>query len=360
MSEIIQDIQNGKMVILVDDEDRENEGDIVLAAEFVTPEHINFMAKHARGLICLTLTPERCQQLDIGLMVHRGDNGTQYGTNFTVSIEAAQGVTTGISAHDRARTIQVAIQPQARPQDIVQPGHVFPLMAQKGGVLMRAGHTEAGCDLAMLANLSPYAVICEIMNDDGSMARLTDLEKFAAQYQLKIGSIADLIQYRLHTQRMIQHLQTTTHASSMGDIKIHVYQDIVGQQIHLAVVRGVPDNGVHHVRVHEPLSVVDFLCNDSMHSWALTRILQRPEPDFTLVLLNCVQTSDQLLHSLDKLAQLQNHGAKPVLKTDIRTYGIGAQILQDLGVQKMRLFTQPRKLPSLAAYGLEVVDYVVD
>jgi len=271
--EIIAELAAGRMVILVDEEDRENEGDLVLAADYVTPEAINFMARYGRGLICLTLTEERCRQLKLPLMV--ATNAARHGTNFTVSIEAADGVSTGISAADRARTVQAAVARQARPEDIVQPGHIFPLMAQSGGVLMRAGHTEAGCDLARLAGLTPAAVICEILKDDGTMARLPDLVEFGAQHRLKIGAIADLIQYRSAHESLIERVVERDIRTHWGAFRLVAYRDAAAGSPHLALVRGNIDAAVETlVRVHEPLSVLDLLENDaSTHSWPLERAM---------------------------------------------------------------------------------------
>ena len=257
-SEIVADMRAGKMVILVDEEDRENEGDLVLAADHVSPEAINFMAKFGRGLICLTLTREHCEQLKLPLMVK--ENGTSMGTNFTVSIEAASGVTTGISAADRAHTIKTAVAKDAQPQDLVQPGHIFPLMAQPGGVLIRSGHTEAGCDLSAMAGCSPAAVICEIMKDDGTMARLPDLVEFAKIHQLKIGTIVDLIQYRSENESMVKRVGQKTLETPWGSFETTLYRDIPSQQLHLALVKGSPSPDQETlVRVHEPAHLMDFL-----------------------------------------------------------------------------------------------------
>ena len=271
--EIIAELRAGRMVILVDEEDRENEGDLVIAADHVSPEAINFMAKHGRGLICLTLTRERCQQINLPLMVR--DNGTSMGTNFTVSIEAASGVTTGISAADRAHTISVAVAAKAKPNDLVQPGHIFPLMAQPGGVLIRSGHTEAGCDLAALAGCSPTSVICEIMKDDGTMARLPDLLEFAKEHQLKIGSIADLIQYRSQHESIVIREGEREFATPWGNFQGIIYRDTPSSCIHIALVKGKPsENQETLVRVHEPLTVLDFLeAKSSTHSWPLAQAL---------------------------------------------------------------------------------------
>jgi 3,4-dihydroxy 2-butanone 4-phosphate synthase/GTP cyclohydrolase II len=353
-AEIIAEIRAGKIVVLVDDEDRENEGDLVLAAEHVTPEAVNFMAKHARGLVCLTLTEERCRQLALPLMVR--DNRAQMGTNFTLSIEAAEGVTTGISAHDRARTVRAAVAKDAKPSDIVQPGHIFPVMAQPGGVLVRAGHTEAGCDLSALAGLTPASVICEIMRDDGAMARLPDLLEFAAEHQLKIGTIADLIQYRSAHESLVQRTSEKPIETAWGRFRLVAFRDLPTASTHLALVLGEPGAASETlVRVHEPLSIVDLLdTGPGTHSWGIGEALAaiRKAGGGVMVLLNCSQ-SDAALEA--RLAQSRPVGGGRSM--DLRTYGIGAQILRDLGVGKMRLLAAPRKMPSMAGFGLEVTGY---
>ena len=362
--EIIADLRAGKMVILVDEEDRENEGDLVLAADHVTAEAVNFMAKHGRGLICLTLTRERCQQLNLPLMVR--DNGTSMGTNFTVSIEAAAGVTTGISAADRALTIRTAVAPNAKPNDLVQPGHIFPLMAQPGGVLIRSGHTEAGCDLAAMAGCSPTSVICEIMKDDGSMARLPDLFEFAKEHQLKIGSIADLIQYRSQHESIVVREGKREFITPWGKFEGIVYRDTPSSGVHIALVHGKPTETQETlVRVHEPVTVLDFLDSQvSNHSWPLAQALQQiaAAPAGVAVLLNAAgiaAPNDQdWLAQFQKLNQSKDEVKKPLArKTDFRSYGIGAQILKDIGVGKMRLLANPNPVPSLSGYKLEVTSY---
>ena len=362
--EIIADLRAGKMVILVDEEDRENEGDLVLAADHVTAEAVNFMAKHGRGLICLTLTRERCQQLNLPLMVR--DNGTSMGTNFTVSIEAAAGVTTGISAADRALTIKTAVAPNAKPNDLVQPGHIFPLMAQPGGVLIRSGHTEAGCDLAAMAGCSPTSVICEIMKDDGSMARLPDLFEFAKEHQLKIGSIADLIQYRSQHESIVVREGKREFITPWGKFEGIVYRDTPSSGVHIALVHGKPSETQETlVRVHEPVTVLDFLDSQvSNHSWPLAQALQQiaAAQAGVAVLLNAAgiaAPNDQdWLAQFQKLNQSKDEVKKPLArKTDFRSYGIGAQILKDIGVGKMRLLANPNPVPSLSGYKLEVTSY---
>jgi 3,4-dihydroxy 2-butanone 4-phosphate synthase / GTP cyclohydrolase II len=323
------------------------------------------MAKHGRGLICLTLTRERCQQLNLPLMVR--DNGTSMGTNFTVSIEAASGVTTGISAADRALTIKTAVAPHAKPNDLVQPGHIFPLMAQPGGVLIRSGHTEAGCDLAAMAGCSPTAVICEIMKDDGSMARLPDLLQFAKEHELKIGSIADLIQYRSQHESIVVREGVREFNTPWGKFQGIVYRDTPSSCIHLALVHGAPSESEETlVRVHEPVTVLDFLdAKASTHSWPLAQALQKlaAAPSGVAVLLNASGIAAP--NDADWLAQFQKlNGAESqeatkaaARKTDFRTYGIGAQILKDIGVGKMRLLANPSPVPSLSGYKLEITGY---
>jgi 3,4-dihydroxy 2-butanone 4-phosphate synthase / GTP cyclohydrolase II len=353
--EIIAELKAGRMVVLVDDEQRENEGDLVLAADFVTPEAINFMSKHGRGLICLTLTEQRCRQLNLPLMVR--DNRSPLGTAFTVSIEAASGVTTGISAHDRARTVQAAAAPDARPEDIVQPGHIFPLMAQAGGVLVRAGHTEAGCDLATLAGLTPAAVICEILKDDGTMARLPDLLEFSARHGVKIASIAELIRFRSQNESLIKRVAERTVQTVYGPFRLIAYLEKLAGETHLALVRGEISAAAETlVRVHEPLSLLDLLDTGAgVHSWTIhdaLRTIAEHENGGLLVLLNCSESAGQLLE------RAASPGRRPPAKMDLLTYGIGAQILRDLSVRKMRLMAAPRKMPSMAGWDLEVTGYV--
>jgi len=358
VAEIVADMKAGRIVILVDEEDRENEGDLVLAADHVTPEAINFMARFGRGLICLTLTRERCERLRLPPMVAR--NGTKMGTAFTVSIEAATGVTTGISAADRARTVQAAVAKNAGPDDLVQPGHIFPLQAVDGGVLMRAGHTEAGCDLAGMAGCTPAAVICEIMKDDGTMARLPDLQLFAAEHGLKIGTIADLIEYRSRNESLVQKVGERPLKTAFGEFTAHAFRDKPSQGVHLALVKGRWNaDAVVPVRVHEPLSALDALeVGRAMHSWSLDASLAHiaREGKGVAVLLNCGETGEQLLAQFAgtaKPSQAPERG-----KMDLRTYGIGAQILRECGVHRMNLMGPPRRMPSMAGYGLEVVGHL--
>ena len=354
ITEIIEELKAGRMVVLVDEEDRENEGDLVMAAEHVTPDAINFMAKYGRGLICLTLTDARCRQLGLKQMV--SDNQTPHGTAFTVSIEAATGVTTGISAQDRAVTIQAAVAKDAKPTDIIQPGHIFPLRAQPGGVLMRAGHTEAGCDLAQLAGLEPASVICEILKDDGTMARLPDLIPFAQQHGLKIGAIADLIHYRNQTESLVERVADRLIQTVYGAFRLLAYRDNNGET-HLALVKGtIHADQETLVRVHEPLSVMDFLdVTGGGHSWPIMGAMERiaESQSGVIVLLHRPETADALLKRVSPPAQ-----AATAKKVDLRDYGIGAQILKDIGVGKMRLLSSPLKMPAMDGFGLEVTGYV--
>ncbi|VTU26683.1 bifunctional 3,4-dihydroxy-2-butanone-4-phosphate synthase/GTP cyclohydrolase II [Variovorax sp. PBL-E5] len=359
VEEIVAEMRAGRMVILVDEEDRENEGDIVIAADHVTPEAINFMARHARGLICLTLSREMCERLQLPPMVAR--NGAKHATAFTVSIEAAEGVTTGISAADRARTVQAAVARDAVAADLVQPGHIFPLQAVDGGVLMRAGHTEAGCDLASMAGCSPAAVICEVMNEDGTMARLPDLQVFAAEHGLKVGTIAALIEHRSRNESLIEKVGCREIHTAWGNFTAHAFRDKPSKGVHLALVRGRWDAGdTVDVRVHEPLSVLDVLeVNRSLHSWSLDASLAHiaAQGKGVAVLLNCGETGAELLSQFDgtaRPAQAPERG-----RMDLRSYGIGAQILRECGVHTMNLLGTPRRMPSMAAgYGMEIAGYI--
>ena len=350
--EIIDEIRNGRMVILIDEEDRENEGDLVLAAQFVTPANINFMAKFGRGLICLTLTSTRCRQLHLAPMV--GANRSRLGTNFTVSIEAARGVTTGISAADRAKTVLAAVAKDAQPGDVVQPGHIFPLMAEDGGVLVRAGHTEAGCDLAAMAGLEPAAVICEILREDGEMARLPDLIEFGDQHGLKIGTIADLIHHRSQTESLIERVMQRPIETMFGTFELIAYREKISRDTHLALVKGKTQPGEEVlVRVHEPLSVADVLdAGSRMHSWHLNDAMKMIAQAGTgvIVLLHRTEDGETLLAHLDEEPRTSP-------KLDLRNYGIGAQILRDLGVTRMRLLAAPRRTPSMTGFDLEITGY---
>jgi 3,4-dihydroxy 2-butanone 4-phosphate synthase/GTP cyclohydrolase II len=354
--ELIDEIRRGRMVVLADAEDRENEGDLVLAADFVTPESINFMATHARGLVCLTLTEERCRQLNLPLMV--SDNRAPLGTAFTVSIEAASGVTTGISAADRARTVRSATARHAKPEDIVQPGHIFPVMAQKGGVLVRAGHTEAGCDLAELAGLTPAAVICEIMNPDGSMARMPELASFAERHGLRIGTIAGLIHHRSETETLVERVADRTVATPYGPFRLCVYHDKTVDEVHYALVKGepAPDRPIL-VRVHEPFASLDLFDFDTTrHAYSVQDAMRMVahHKEGVIVLLRRHEPTEEILERVQG-SHDKRRGSR---KWDPRLHGIGAQILRDLGVGKMRVLARPKRIPSMSGFGLEVVEYV--
>jgi 3,4-dihydroxy 2-butanone 4-phosphate synthase/GTP cyclohydrolase II len=353
--EIIAELKAGRMAVLVDDEDRENEGDLIFAAQFVTPEKINFMAKFGRGLICMPIVEAHAERLNLLPMVAR--NRSVHGTNFTVSIEAASGVTTGISAADRAHTIKVAASPTSAPADIVQPGHVFPLVARSGGVLVRAGHTEACCDLAQLAGLNPAAVLCEIMKDDGSMARLPDLIAFAKQHDLKIGSIADLIRFRSQNESLVKRVTERTVQTRFGPFRMIAYIEKLSGETHLVLSRGeISPASETLVRVHEPLSLLDLLdAGPGTHSWSVHEALERiaSEGKGIMVLLNCSESAAQLI---ERVASPER--PRPPTKVDFLTYGIGAQILRDLKVGKMRLMAAPRKMPSMAGWELEIAGYI--
>ncbi len=362
IEDIIDDLSKGKMVIIMDDEDRENEGDLLIAADCVTPETVNFMAHHGRGLICLTLSQARCKQLKLPLMV--ANNGSGHGTNFTLSIEAAEGVTTGISAADRARTIQAAVAEHAEAQDIVQPGHIFPLMAQPGGVLTRAGHTEAGCDLARLAGHEEAAVIVEILNDDGSMARRPDLEVFAKTHGLRIGTIADLIEYRIQNEQTVVRTANAKLPTEYGDFDLFIYADTVNHDQHLALVRGeinAEQATTVRVHVHNPLrDLAGGIGHDS--GWSLRSALQyiaNEDHGVVVILQNQVSQDDVLSQVLSFNPVTRNAN---VINLDdrksMRTLGLGAQIVKDLGVRKMRVLGTPKKMPALSGFGLEVVDYL--
>ena len=358
--EIVAELRAGRMVSLVDEEDRENEGDLVLAADFVTPEAINFMVKYARGLVCLTLTEERCDQLELSMMSSK--NGTPFGTNFTVSIEAAEGVTTGISAADRAKTIQVAVAKDAKASDIVMPGHIFPLKAQPGGVLMRAGHTEAGCDLTAMAGLTPASVICEIMKDDGTMARLPDLLQFAEEHGLKIGTIADLIHYRSRNESLVEKIGERPLKTAQGDFRMIAYRDKPSGSAHLALVHGNIQPGKETlVRVHQPVSILDVLESEATtHSWNLSASLAAVQcaESGVIVLLNCEESAEQFFSQFEALGKPDAKPKGRAASMDLRSYGIGAQILRELGVCKMKLMANPRKMPSMTGFNLEVTGYM--
>ncbi|WP_290789655.1 bifunctional 3,4-dihydroxy-2-butanone-4-phosphate synthase/GTP cyclohydrolase II [Halomonas sp.] len=361
IEDLIEDIRQGKMVILMDDEDRENEGDLIMAAEKVQAEHINFMARHGRGLICLPMTRERCERLNLPLMVT--DNGSGFATKFTVSIEAAEGVTTGISAADRARTVQAAVTRDATADSIVQPGHIFPLMAEPGGVLRRAGHTEAACDLSALAGLDPSGVICEIMNDDGSMARRPELERFAAEHGLKMGTIADLIHYRIHNEQTVQHVEATPVQTAHGELTLHVFRDSIQGAHHLALVKGRPNPDTPTtVRVHLADAMRDLLSLQKGESaqWnshrAIAEVARAERGVF--VLIDDGRPRQDLRDYLDTF--LERRRAPRTSDSDgagnYLTIGTGSQILRHLGVGKMRLLSSPWKFSALSGFDLEVVE----
>lgn len=363
-AEIIEDIRQGKMVILMDDEDRENEGDLIIAAERITPEAINFMARYGRGLICLTLTEERCEQLRLPLMVNQ--NNAPYATNFTVSIEAAEGVTTGISAADRARTVQAAVAPQAKPDDLVMPGHIFPLKAKSGGVLNRAGHTEAGCDLARLAGYEPAAVIVEVLNEDGTMARRPDLEKFAAEHDLKIGTIADLIEYRSLQEKTVERQAQCRLPTRFGEFELITYQDTIDKQVHFALINGTidPEQAIN-VRVHLQDTFNDLFATDraTQRSWPLGHAMEfLGQHGGVLVVIGRTQTADDILEQVRSFAEEDRGERKPTAAASnaSRSVGIGSQILADLGIHKMHLLSTPKRYTALSGFGLEVVDFIED
>lgn len=361
IEEIIDDIRQGKMVILMDDEDRENEGDVIIAAERVRTEDINFMATNARGLICLTLTRERCEYLKLPLMVN--ENNTPYNTNFTVSIEAASGVTTGISAADRARTIHAAVGRDAVAEDIIQPGHIFPIMAQPGGVLRRAGHTEAGCDLARLAGYLPAAAIVEIMNADGSMARRPDLEKFAEKHGIKIGTIVDLIHYRIANEHTVTKVSSNKLETQYGVFDVHAYKDSISGSLHLAFSRGeISADEPLLVRVHIPNTLRDIceVYNTNRTSWSFSDALERigSEGSGVAVLLSGDDYAQDLGQNIAKVLSDGSEAYPANRSGSDLTIGTGSQILRDLGVGKMRLLSYPAKFNAISGFDLEVVEFV--
>jgi len=369
IEELLEDLRAGRMVVVMDDEDRENEGDLIMPASLVRPEDINFMARYGRGLICLTLTRERCRQLRLPLMVSDTDRDRR--TNFTVSIEAAQGVTTGISAYDRAHTVRTAVQPDASPEDLRQPGHIFPIMAQPGGVLTRAGHTEAGCDLARLAGFEAAAVIVEIMNDDGTMARRPDLEMFARAHGLKIGTIADLIRYRLRNERSVERISEQPVQTEFGEFKLYVYEDHVHRDVHLALTHGaVGAADVPLVRVHVADTLRDLLgVRGDSRAWTLRAAMQRiaQAGSGVIVVLRDPETPRDLVEAVRALAPAgassaasltSNAEAKGEGGVVLRTYGVGAQILKDLGIRRMRVLSAPKQIHGISAFDLEIESYV--
>jgi 3,4-dihydroxy 2-butanone 4-phosphate synthase/GTP cyclohydrolase II len=362
IEDILADLAAGKMVVIVDDEDRENEGDLLMAAEKVRPEDVNFMARFGRGLICLTLTRERCAQLRLPLMV--SDTDRERRTNFTLSIEAAEGITTGISAYDRAHTIRTAVAADARPDHLRQPGHIFPVMAQPGGVLTRAGHTEAGCDLARLAGLTPAAVIVEIMNDDGTMARRPQLEEFARLHGLRMGTIRDLIRYRLRNERTVERIAERSIQTEFGEFRLYCYEDHVNRDLHLALARGSMDGAeLPLVRVHLADTLRDLLTvrgGDQPRAWTLRAALERiaASPAGVLVILREPESPRALVDAIQGLASHESSASANRGDEVLRTYGIGAQILKDLGVRRMRVLSAPKHLQGISAFDLEVAGYV--
>ena len=359
--EIIEDLRQGKMVVIMDDEDRENEGDLLMAATAVTADDVNFMARFGRGLICLTLTQQRCQQLNLPLMIHGTD--VLESTNFTMSIEAAEGVTTGISAADRAVTIAAAVKADATAKDLVQPGHIFPLMAQPGGVLTRAGHTEAGCDLAGLAGLDPSAMIVEILNEDGTMARRPDLETFAEEHDLKIGTIEDLISYRLKNEKTVERISECDFPSEYGEFKLIAYRNSLDSLTHYALLSAEGDidsNEPVTVRVHMKNALTDAFGSQESKSWPLQDALKQvaKEKQGVVVVLSLPDEDATILHWMSERTSAAADVVKTKQPADIRTDGAGAQILMDLGVKKMKLMTAPKVIHGLAGFGLEVVDYI--
>jgi len=361
IDDIIDDIAAGKMVIMVDDEGRENEGDLIMAASKVRPEDVNYMAMHGRGLICLTLSRERCKQLRLPLMV--SDTDEHHATNFTISIEAAEGITTGISAHDRAKTIHAAVAPDARPEHLSQPGHIFPVMAQPGGVLTRAGHTEAGCDLARLAGLEPAAAIVEILNDDGTMARRPDLEQFAQKHNIRIGTIADLIRYRLEKERNVERIADNVIETDSGEFRMYCYDDHINRSVHVALVKGDLDAvEAPLVRVHLQDTLGDVIGVRSQSlGWPLHAAIERisREEAGVIVLLRDQETSRDFMDAVDSLDQhrddLEDRRTGDMV---LRTYGVGAQILRDLGLSKIRVLSAPKQMYAISGFDLEITEYV--
>jgi 3,4-dihydroxy 2-butanone 4-phosphate synthase / GTP cyclohydrolase II len=367
VEELLDELRAGRMVVVMDDEDRENEGDLLMPASLVRPEDINFMARYGRGLICLTLTRERCRQLRLPLMVSETDRDRR--TNFTLSIEAAQGVTTGISAYDRAHTVRTAVAPNASPEDLRQPGHIFPIMAQPGGVLTRAGHTEAGCDLARLAGFEPAAVIVEIMNDDGTMARRPDLESFARAHNLKIGTIAELIRYRLRNERSVERVSEQPVQTEFGEFRLFLYEDHVHRDVHLAMVHGpIGDSSVPLVRVHIADTLRDLLgVRGPSRAWTLRAAMERiaQAGSGVIVILRNHETPRDLVEAVGALSGVTGSAIQTTGLAEassgggvLRTYGVGAQILKDLGVRRMRVLSAPKQLQGISAFDLEIESYV--
>ena len=361
IEDIIADIAAGKMVVMVDDENRENEGDLIMAAAKVRPQDINYMATHGRGLICLTMSRNRCKQLRLPLMV--SDTDEHHATNFTISIEAAEGITTGISAHDRAKTIQAAVADDAIPEHLSQPGHIFPVMAQPGGVLTRAGHTEAGCDLARLAGLEPAAAIVEILNDDGTMARRPDLEKFAQARGIRMGTIADLIRYRLEKKRNVERIAEKPINTEFGEFTMYCYDDLVNRSVHVALVKGdleKVDTPLVRVHLQDTLGDVVGVQSDSL-GWPLHNAIERiaGEEAGVIVLLRDQESSRDFIDAVENLGthrdELEQQRSGDAV---LRTYGIGAQILRDLGLSKIRVLSAPKQMYAISGFDLEITEYV--
>ena len=356
--DILEDLKKGKMVLIVDDESRENEGDFIMAASKVTPDDINFMSKYARGLICLTLTRERCKQLNLPLM--KTDTDSKHETNFTISIEASEGVTTGISAYDRAHTIRTAVMPDATSSHISRPGHIFPLMAQPGGVLTRAGHTEAGCDLTRLAGFEPAAVIVEIMSDDGSMARLPELEKIAKDHDIKIGTIEDLIKYRTKHEKTVIRENESLINTEFGEFNLVSYEDILSKTAHIALIKGdIKKDKSTFVRVHIQNTIKDILHSSHHSGWPLKNAMQRinKEGNGVVLILRWNESVNDIIKDIEKIKD-----PDVVLSQDFdrRTLGVGGQILSDLGVTKMKLLSSPKTFYGLGGYGLEIEEYITE
>ncbi len=361
IEDIIADLKQGKMVIMVDDENRENEGDLIMAAEKVRPEDINYMARYGRGLICLTLTRERCAQLRLPLMVEETDQ--HHATNFTVSIEATEGITTGISAHDRAKTVQAAVAKNASPDQLSQPGHIFPIMAQPGGVLTRAGHTEAGCDLARLAGFESAATIVEILNEDGSMARRPDLEEFSRQHDIRIGTIADLIRYRLEKERFVERIAKKPVSTDYGDFTLYCYDDQVSQSVHVAMVKGdLTKVESPLVRVHIQDTLGDVLgVQATALGWPVTDAIRRISEEETgiVIILREQESSRDLMDAVEDLSLKPDQlNEKRINDDGLRTYGVGAQILRDLGVSQMRVLSAPKQMYAISGFDLKITEYV--
>ena len=357
---IIDDLRLGKKVIIVDDEDRENEGDLIIAADKVRPEDINFMAKYGRGLICLTLTQSRCNMLRLPLMTSQ-NNGFE-ATNFTVSIEASEGVTTGISAHDRARTVKVATAPNAQPEDLIQPGHIFPLMAKPGGVLTRAGHTEAGCDLARLAGLTPASVIVEILNEDGSMARRSDLVEFGKKHGINIGTIADLIRYRISNEQSIERIHEEKINTEFGDFNLITFQDHINREVHFALTKGsIHQDSIPLVRVHVSNTIRDSIGIDNNNlGWPLKSAMKQiSQSDTAVLVVLCYQEMPEYL-----MKSVKNLSSRKENKTDknnasiLRNYGTGSQILREIGIKKMRVVSEPKQMQAISGFDLEIIEYI--